>query len=106
VTDLTKYGFENVAEYDLIIRRVVVEAGSKPEAVQAVLLLATMEQPIMKIPADWWQAFKQRWFPEWLKARFPVEWAEIEAIHKFPEVDVPWGLGKEHVHLSLVRMKE
>ncbi len=23
-------------------------------------------------PADWWQAFKARWFPRWLLRRFPV----------------------------------
>jgi hypothetical protein len=24
-------------------------------------------------PADWWQAFKDRWFPTWAKKRWPVE---------------------------------
>lgn len=24
-------------------------------------------------PATWWQHFKQRWFPAWLKKRFPVK---------------------------------
>ncbi len=24
-------------------------------------------------PADWWQHFKQRWFPCWAKARWPVQ---------------------------------
>ena len=24
-------------------------------------------------PADWWQHFKQRWFPRWLKKRCPVK---------------------------------
>lgn len=23
-------------------------------------------------PANWWEAFKDRWFPDWLKHRFPV----------------------------------
>ena len=27
-----------------------------------------------KWPADWWQAFKDRWFPAWALARWPVEW--------------------------------
>ena len=25
-------------------------------------------------PADWWQAFKERWFPLWAKARWPVQY--------------------------------
>ncbi len=23
-------------------------------------------------PADWWEAFKDRWFPQWLKDRYPI----------------------------------
>ena len=26
----------------------------------------------IKHPLDWWQAFKERWFPEWLKRKYPV----------------------------------
>lgn len=29
-------------------------------------------------PADWWQAFKERWFPKWLKDRFPVRYEVFE----------------------------
>lgn len=25
-------------------------------------------------PADWWQHFKDRWFPHWLRKRFPVQY--------------------------------
>lgn len=31
-----------------------------------------------KYPADWVQAFKERWFPKWLKKFFPVKYIEIE----------------------------
>lgn len=27
---------------------------------------------IITYPADWWQAFKQRWFPGWALKRWPV----------------------------------
>lgn len=26
-------------------------------------------------PADWWQAVKERWFPRWLLAKYPVKYA-------------------------------
>lgn len=29
-------------------------------------------------PADWWQAFKSRWFPSWAKRRWPVEMQKIK----------------------------
>jgi hypothetical protein len=31
-----------------------------------------------KYPADWWQAFKERWFPEWLLKRYPVAYTHRE----------------------------
>jgi hypothetical protein len=38
-------------------------------------------------PADWWQHFKERWFPEWLKQRFPVshEKTAIDMFATYPE---------------------
>jgi len=26
----------------------------------------------IEYPRDWWQAFKERWFPKWLIAKYPV----------------------------------
>lgn len=28
---------------------------------------------ITRVPATWWDAFKERWFPAWLERRFPVQ---------------------------------
>ena len=33
----------------------------------------------VKYPEDWWQAFKERWFPKWLLKKFPIEWTEWDA---------------------------
>jgi hypothetical protein len=37
-----------------------------------MLLGETIFEETVEYPRDWWQAFKQRWFPRWLRARFPV----------------------------------
>lgn len=108
-------------EITLRVRRLVAEARLSPtqmralkrvdlqsfltkqsvELIRAVLDLACLEEPIQEIPADWWQHFKLRWFPKWLKRRFPVKMEWIAAIHKFPELDVP-PLGREYLHLRVV----
>lgn len=68
-----------------------------------VLDIATQEEPMMRIPADWWQAFKERWYPQWLKKKSPVKYKEIVAVHRFPELEVPHEvLGREFVHLKIV----
>jgi len=30
-----------------------------------------------KFPRTWWQYFKDRWFPNWLKLKFPVDYEHI-----------------------------
>lgn len=32
----------------------------------------TLKHIELPYPADWWQAFKKRWFPRWAKRRWPV----------------------------------
>lgn len=43
-------------------------------------------------PADWWQHFKQRWFPRWALNRWPVRLAEVtvHASELFPELKPPF----------------
>lgn len=31
-----------------------------------------------KWPTDWWEAFKERWFPQWILSRFPVTYKSFE----------------------------
>lgn len=31
-----------------------------------------LKEQIIEFPRDWWQAFKDRWFPKWLVNLFPV----------------------------------
>jgi hypothetical protein len=62
-------------------------------------LTATMESFVwgmvgdrveVKVPLDWWQAFKERWFPLWALARWPVvywgqTWQAVELVNReFP----------------------
>ena len=41
-------------------------------------------------PADWWQAFKERWFPEWLLKKYPVRYTHKEFLVKatYPDLVV------------------
>ena len=44
-----------------------------------------------KWPADWWQAFKERWFPAWVLKRWPVQYTEyvLRARELYPDVAMP-----------------
>ena len=34
-------------------------------------------------PSTWWQHFKQRWFPKWALAKWPVRKTEVTRTHRF-----------------------
>lgn len=75
--------------------------------IRVLLTVATQEEQLAEFPADWWQFFKERWFPQWLLRRYPVKKKQIWAIHKYPELDVPTSfLGREFVHLRVISQEE
>lgn len=42
-------------------------------------------------PADWWQAFRARWFPRWWLRRWPVRYErrQLVAHELYPELKMP-----------------
>jgi len=51
----------------------------------------TMEEVKAEYPADWWEAFKERWFPAWAKKRWSVRWVRVrlEAKELYPKLSAP-----------------
>ena len=71
--------------------------------VQWLVKLLVQEETLAKYPSDWWQALKERWFKPWMLRRWPVNYIEVIAVHKFPELSPPDEvLGREFVTLKLV----
>lgn len=58
------------ASVDVHVKR---EAGIILAIIQARILAETVDEKKVVYPADWWEAFKDRWFPAWLKNRYPVK---------------------------------
>jgi hypothetical protein len=55
-------------------------------------LMATEPRVIYEAwPATWWDAFKERWFPRWLRKRYPVRFKSIhvEKYGVYPEIPKP-----------------
>lgn len=59
----------------------------------------------LKWPKDWWQAFKERWAPKFIKRRWPVQYEEY-SYHKVfprricPHIEVP----EKETHLAWLTM--
>ena len=65
--------------------------------------LRSMRNETVSWPADWWQALKLRWFPAWLKRRYPVKMERRTVRYICPHVvDRPvWASSQEAVvHFS------
>lgn len=47
----------------------------------------------IKYPEDWWQAFKHRWYPDWLLKRYPIRYKEhiidVKAFYPGYKVSIP-----------------
>jgi hypothetical protein len=44
-----------------------------------------------RYPADWKEAFKDRWFPDWLKKKYPVKWVheKLDKIVLYNQLSLP-----------------
>ena len=70
----TEIGVQTAIPNRLI--RIVEEQDSTLRMRIISMFVTSLEQPyhVIRYPKDWWQAFKYRWFPSWLKGRFPIEY--------------------------------
>jgi len=85
----------------LTIEKLQDELGR--QLIRGLVSVLTIETDEAKYPADWWQALKDRWFPAWLKQRYPVRMKQIIADHIFAELEPPEQvLGRETIRLRIV----
>lgn len=49
------------------------------------------QQRMLSVPANWWQHFKQRFFPAWALRRWPVLYTHYDAAVILPKVPVVAG---------------
>jgi hypothetical protein len=65
--------------YDNLVLRLVQEVYGRQ-----------VERVDVRYPSDWWQAFKERWFPAWAKKRWPVHYktTALEAKELYPKLAV------------------
>ncbi len=77
------------------------------EVLKATVTIAMQEEELTKYPSDWWQALKERWFPKWMKQRWPIKYNEVWAYHKFPDLEIPESLlGREKVSVRIISPEE
>ena len=91
----------------------VIELEDGPyQIIRGLLDIATQEEKVFEYPNNFltrlgqdWHELKERWMPKWLRRRLPIKRIQVDAIHKFPELNIPNDLvGKEFVKFRVVDM--
>jgi hypothetical protein len=60
-------------------------------------------------PRDWWQAFRERWFPRWWLKKHPIKYKHIHVEQKIYKAVCPHNLGiatKKEDHLRWLFWQE
>lgn len=75
-------------ETQVILRQITEDVVFE---LRQVVLGQHLERARAEYPADWWQAFKVRWFPAWAKKRCPVRMTviEIDVAALYPRIVAP-----------------
>ena len=55
----------------------------------SIMVAAWRNERILQVPANWWEHFKQRWFPKWALKRWPVLFVTYDAVTYLPQVPIP-----------------
>jgi hypothetical protein len=63
-----------------------VDIGADQLYLELVAYIAKQRQNQIVYPADWKEAFKDRWFPKWLKRIFPVHFFVYNVDVYFPSI--------------------
>jgi hypothetical protein len=67
----------------------IMDDAMRHVAVEVVALVATWrEQRLLEVPANWWEHFKERWFPAWALKRWPVLTKVYDAAVILPRVPI------------------
>lgn len=64
------------------------------------------ERTTIEVHADWWEAFRDRWFPRWWLGHWPVKFTTVETLVKTTTTKVcpHINTGKDRDHIRFLMM--
>lgn len=109
--DLLQVGITQVVDDEFAVHRLKLET-SRHDFLRAMVLKLkgyvlseNLERYEIKYPKDWWEAFKERWFPDRLLKKYPVKYTteviDLKALYPKLKVSLP----EEHRTYRMIREK-
>ena len=65
----------------------------------------TLDEWSVKYPADWWQAFKERWFSPWALNHWPVQYKSKKVVLRALYPDYKVAMPHETYRLQLTELE-
>lgn len=87
---VTPANLELIRRPDVMLEQIIIECVRK--------VCYQPGEPRVIVPTTWWDALKQRWFPLWALARWPISLTTYEARVYFPELEIPRHGDRLHIH--------
>lgn len=59
------------------------------------------QERVVRYPKDWWQGVKERWFPQWMKDRWPIEYTveKLTARELYPQLKFDPRVGERVINI-------
>lgn len=92
------------------VKRVIEEVdGRLISSVRVFVLTNEVQEEVLKhvyVPLNWWEHFKDRWFPLWAKGRWPVVRKNIPVVIKHVRMCPHTRLKSDRTHFSWLNPSE
>ena len=87
-TEIDKAIGAGTTNVDVLLRPIVLNAIFR---VKTCIAGNDLKEITHKYPANWKEAFKERWFPQWMKNIWPVEYTKVtlSAAELYPKISLP-----------------
>ncbi len=86
-----------------VFERFIDGAGLHRMVIELMRHYPKQQGPVVKVPRDWWQHIRERFWPKWAKKRWPVRYREYQAELHFPHSrHYPAELGVGYYEFMLI----
>lgn len=98
-----------LAEYPALAKNAMIDVAAEMCADDLIVSLRTFVPAASKIvqrvdvPETWWDAVKERWFPDWALDRWPAQYRTLSTVIMYvcPHATIAWPDSQEHLRFLL-----
>lgn len=79
----------SLLNYSNLEAKSMIDSVSQDMVLRLEANIASQKVGVLRVPATWWEHFKDTKFPAWAKKRWPIKWTEYQARVLYPNIALP-----------------